>query len=91
MSEALMKAYVVGDQARPGQSKQLPQSAWHEDYVNGQAVEPPYDLEALAVDAEAVIRCLGGPPDFDRILVANFLVGLGVALDVRNVPAQRLK
>ncbi len=70
MSEALMKAYVVGDEARPGQSKQLPQSAWHEDYVNGQAVEPPYDLEALAelyetnathkacVDAK-VVNCVG--------------------------------
>ncbi|MCK4322907.1 MAG: phage portal protein [Armatimonadetes bacterium] len=70
MSEALMKAYVVGDEARPGQSKQLPQSAWHQDYVNGQAVEPPYDLEALAelyetnathkacVDAK-VVNCVG--------------------------------
>ncbi len=70
MSEALIKAYVVGNEARPGESKQLPQSPWHEDYVNGQVAEPPYDLDALAelyetnathkacVDAK-VVNCVG--------------------------------
>ncbi len=70
MSEALIKAYVVGDEARPGQSKQLPQSPWHQDYVNGDVAQPPYDLDALAelyetnaahkacVDAK-VVNCVG--------------------------------
>ncbi len=48
MSEALMKAYVVGEEARPGQSQQLPESPWYQEYVNGEVVEPPYDLDALA-------------------------------------------
>ena len=48
MSEALLKAYVVGDEARPGQSQQLPESPWYQEYINGEVVEPPYDLDALA-------------------------------------------
>ena len=48
MSEALMKAYVVGEEARPGQSRQLPESPWYQEYINGEVVEPPYDLDALA-------------------------------------------
>ena len=43
-----MKAYVVGEQARPGQSKQLPESPWYQEYIDGEVVEPPYDLDALA-------------------------------------------
>ena len=70
MSEALMKAYVVGDEAQPGQSKQLPESPWYQEYASGAVVEPPYDLDALAqlyetnathkacVDAK-VVNCVG--------------------------------
>jgi hypothetical protein len=31
-----------------GQSQQLPEAVWAEEYASGQVVEPPYDLEALA-------------------------------------------
>ena len=70
MSEALIKAYVMGTEAKPGQSKQIPPSPWHEDYLSGDVVEPTYDLEALAqlyetnathkacVDAK-VVNCVG--------------------------------
>ena len=48
MAESLTKAYVVGAGVKPGQSKQLPEALWAESYEIGEAVEPPYDLDALA-------------------------------------------
>ena len=46
---------------------------------------------ARPADAEGVIRRLGGPAHLDRILVDHVLVGLGVALAVGHIPAQRLE
>ncbi len=48
MSEALLKAYIVGNREGQGTSQQLSESPWAEAYENGAAVEPPYDLDALA-------------------------------------------
>jgi PBSX family phage portal protein len=48
MSEVLLKAHVLGKQVEPGQSRQLPESPWREAYALGEALEPPYDLGALA-------------------------------------------
>src|SRR5207244_4213601 len=42
-------------------------------------------------DAEAVIRSFGGFADFDRVFVDDVFVGLGVALFVVNVPAERFE
>lgn len=48
MAEALLKAYVLGKEVRAGQSQQLPESPWLAAYAAGEAIEPPYDLDALA-------------------------------------------
>ena len=48
MSEPMLKAYVVGGAEKPGQSRQLPETAWVEAYASGEVITPPYDLDALA-------------------------------------------
>ncbi len=47
--------------------------------------------ELIPADPETVVRGPGRSPYLDGVLVDNFLVGLGVALLVDNIPAQRLK
>lgn len=47
MSSVLAKAHIVGT-SEGGGTKQIPESAWTGLYAQGMAVEPPYDLAALA-------------------------------------------
>ena len=48
MDETLIKAHIVGGDERRGQSQQLPEESWRQSYADGEVVEPPYSLAALA-------------------------------------------
>jgi len=48
MDEMLIKAHVVGGGERRGKSQQLPEESWRQSYADGEVVEPPYSLTALA-------------------------------------------
>lgn len=48
MEDALIKAHVVGGGGGRGRSQQLPEEGWRQSYADGEAVEPPYSLTALA-------------------------------------------
>jgi PBSX family phage portal protein len=48
MSEELMKAHIVGEDAGRGKSQQLPEEGWKGAYESGEVKEPPYSLTALA-------------------------------------------
>ena len=48
MDETLVKAHVVGGAERRGRSQQLPEESWRQSYADGEVVEPPYSLTALA-------------------------------------------
>jgi PBSX family phage portal protein len=48
MSSVLAKAHIVGSDVERGETQQLPESPWSSMYADGLAVEPPYDLVALA-------------------------------------------
>lgn len=48
MDDTLIKAHIVGGDAKRGQSQQLPEEGWRQSYADGEAVEPPYSLTALA-------------------------------------------
>jgi PBSX family phage portal protein len=48
MSNLLAKAHIIGEVESHGETQQLPESPWADMYANGLALEPPYDLDALA-------------------------------------------
>lgn len=48
MPSVLAKAHIVGASEDSGKTQQLPESPWTSLYAEGVAVEPPYDLSALA-------------------------------------------
>lgn len=54
MQETLLKGHVIGPSdalTRPleaGRSQQLDEAEWRRAYANGEVVEPPYNLDALA-------------------------------------------
>ncbi|MGD9495699.1 MAG: phage portal protein [Armatimonadota bacterium] len=48
MSETLIKAHIVGGDEGRGRSQQLPEESWRQSYAEGEVVEPPYSLTALA-------------------------------------------
>ncbi|MCD6360832.1 MAG: phage portal protein, partial [Armatimonadetes bacterium] len=48
MHESFIKAHIVGEEVKRGQSQQLQENAWRESYASGEVKEPPYSLTALA-------------------------------------------
>lgn len=48
MQTTLAKAHILGADPEAGVTRQLPETPWSGLYADGAAVEPPFDLEALA-------------------------------------------